>query len=118
MKNFARSIPDEKHRRERFVTGHEDVFEAAPDNRSDELEVLATTERASHTVNRLLAYLEPREREIIRMRAGLDDHAKGMTLEEIGQQFGITKERVRQLNARAMKKLRDVANEQHIEMPW
>src|SRR5262249_12259968 len=38
MKNFARSIPEEKHRRERFVTGHEDVFEAAPDSRSDEHE--------------------------------------------------------------------------------
>ena len=109
MKNFARSIPEEKHRRERYVTGHEEVFEAAPDNRSDEHEMLATHEQATHSVNRLLEYLEPREREIIRMRAGLDDNAKGMTLEEIGQQFGITKERVRQLNARAMKKLRDIA---------
>jgi RNA polymerase sigma factor (sigma-70 family) len=117
MKNFARSIPEEKHRRERFVTGHDDIFDASPDNRSDEHEALATTERAKHSVNRLLEYLEPRERAIIRMRAGLDDHAKGMTLEEIGQQFGITKERVRQLNARAMKKLRDIVQEQHLDMP-
>jgi len=116
MKNFARSIPDEMHRRERFVTGHEEVFEAAPDMRSDEHEIVASQERASHSVNRLLEYLEPREREIIRMRAGLDDHAKGMTLEEIGQQFGITKERVRQLNARAMKKLRTIAEEQHMDL--
>jgi len=115
MKNFARSIPDEKHRRERFVTGHDELFEVAPDNRSDEHELVATHERATHSVNRLLAYLEPREREIIRMRAGLDDHAKGMTLEEIGQQFGITKERVRQLNARAMKKLKALAEEQEME---
>ena len=117
MKNFARSIPDEKHRRERFVTGHEEVFDVAPDSRSDEHELLATQERATHTVNRLLEYLEPRERDIIRMRAGLDNHAKGMTLEEIGQQFGITKERVRQLNARAMKKMRDHAKDQELEMP-
>jgi RNA polymerase primary sigma factor len=117
MKNFARSIPEEKHRRERFVTGHEDLFEAAPDNRSDEHEILATTERATTCVNRLLEYLEPRERAIIRMRAGLDDNAKGMTLEEIGQQFGITKERVRQLNARAMKKLRDIVQQEHIDLP-
>jgi len=116
MKNFARSIPDEKHRRERFVTGHEEVFEVAPDNRSVEHDVLATQERATHSVNRLLDYLEPREREIIRMRAGLDDHPRAMTLEEIGQQFGITKERVRQLNARAMKKLRSIAEEQHLDL--
>jgi len=117
MKNFARSIPDEKHRRERFLTGHDELFDAAPDTRSDEHEIVATQERATHSVNRLLEYLEPREREIIRMRAGLDDHAKGMTLEEIGQQFGITKERVRQLNARAMKKLKAIAEEQEFEMP-
>ena len=116
MKNFARSIPDEKHRRERFVTGHEEVFDVAPDNRTDEHELLATQERATHSVNRLLDYLEPREREIIRMRAGLDEHAKGMTLEEIGQQFGITKERVRQLNARAMKKLQAIAEEQDFDV--
>jgi RNA polymerase sigma factor (sigma-70 family) len=115
MKNFARTIPDEKHRRERFVTGHEEIFEIAPDTRSDEHEILATHERATHSVNRLLEYLEPREREIIRMRAGLD--ADPRTLEEIGQEFGITKERVRQLNARAMKKLRSIAEEQELDMP-
>jgi len=117
MKNFARSIPEEKHRRERFVTGHDEVFDAAPDSRGDEHEQLATTERAATCVNHLLDHLEPRERAIIRMRAGLDEGAKGMTLEEIGQQFGITKERVRQLNARAMKKLRDIVQEQHLDLP-
>jgi RNA polymerase primary sigma factor len=117
MKNFARSIPDEKHRRERFLTGHDEVFDIAPDTRTDEHEVLATHERATHSVNRLLEFLEPREREIIRMRAGLDDHAKGMTLEEIGNQFAITKERVRQLHARAMKKLRSIAEEKDFDMP-
>jgi RNA polymerase primary sigma factor len=116
MKNFARTIPDEKHRRERFVTGHEEVFEVAPDSRTDEHELIATKERATHNVNRMLEILEPREREIIRMRAGLDNHAKGMTLEEIGQQFGITKERVRQLNARAMKKLRSLAEKEDFDL--
>jgi RNA polymerase sigma factor (sigma-70 family) len=116
MKNFARSIPDEKHRRERYVTGHEELFELAADTRSDEHEVLATAEQQKQQVNRLLGYLEPRERDIIRMRAGLDSGGQGMTLEEIGHEMGITKERVRQLNVRIMKKLRDIAKEQHLEM--
>jgi RNA polymerase sigma factor (sigma-70 family) len=115
MKNFARSIPEEKHRRERYVTGHEEVFEIAPDVRTNEQEIQATAEQAVHRVNRLLEYLQPREREIIRMRAGLDNHEQ-MTLEEIGQELGITKERVRQLNVRAMKKLRDIAQEQHLDL--
>lgn len=117
MKNFARSIPEEKHRRERFVTGHEDVFDAAPDARSNEHDQLATTARAATCVNRLLDYLDPRERAIIRMRAGLEEGAKPMTLEEIGQQFGITKERVRQVNQRAMKKLREIVQDEHLELP-
>ncbi len=116
MKNFARSIPEDKHRRERFITGHEDVFDAAPDNRTDEYEQLATQERATHSVNRLLEYLEPREREIIRMRAGMDENGKNVTLEEIGRKFGITKERVRQLNARAMSKLRQIAKEKDFDI--
>lgn len=117
MKNFARSIPEERKRRERYVTGNEEVFDAAADNRTDEQEQVQSAEQAAFRVNRLLEYLQPREREIIRMRAGLDTHAKGMTLEEIGQKLGITKERVRQLNVRAMKRLRDIAQEQHLELP-
>ena len=112
MKNFARSIPEEKTRRERFVTGTEEFFDIAPDNRTDEQELLNTAEQASHKVNRLLEHLDARERQIIRMRAGLEDGSAGMTLERIGEQLGITKERVRQLNVRAMKKLRSLAEEQ------
>ena len=57
----------------------------------------------------------PRERQIIRMRHGLDNNSEGMTLEEIGQQLGITKERVRQLNVRILNKLQSIAKEQRIE---
>jgi len=110
MKNYARSIPEEKTRRERYVTGTEEVFDAAPDMRTDEQECLALAEQASHKVNRLLEYLDPRERDIIRMRAGLDTNESGMTLEKIGEKLGITKERVRQLNVRAMKKLRSLVD--------
>lgn len=108
MKNFARSIPEEKHHRERYITGHDEVFDATPNARSDEAEVVGAAEQAAHRVNRLLDALEPREREIIRMRAGLDA-PEGMTLEQIGRRLGITKERVRQLNVRIMKKLRDMS---------
>jgi len=116
MKNFARSIPDEKHRRERFVTGNEELFDAAEDRRTDEAECLAAAAQATAKVNRLLEYLEPREREIIRLRAGLENGADGMTLEKIGERLGITKERVRQLNVRAMKKLRTLVESHKDEM--
>ncbi|MBI3821457.1 MAG: sigma-70 family RNA polymerase sigma factor [Planctomycetes bacterium] len=115
MKNFARSIPDEKNRRERFVTGNEEVFDVAEDKRTQEQECVAAAVQASDKVNRLLEHLEPRERDIIRMRAGLDNGDEGMTLEKIGEKLGITKERVRQLNVRAMKKLRTIVETQKEE---
>ena len=115
MKNFARSIPEEKRRRERYVTGAEEAFTATPDMRTDEQEIVASVEQTKHRVNRLLEYLEPREQQIVKMRAGLDSYSEGMTLEEIGQQLGITKERVRQLNVRIMTKLRTIAKEQKMD---
>lgn len=111
MKNFARSIPEEKTRKERYVTGREELFDAAPDTRTDEAELITSAEQASYRVNRLLEHLTPRDREIVRLRAGLDG-SEPKTLEQIGQHLGITKERVRQLNVRIMKQLRDLAGDQ------
>ena len=85
-----------------------ELFEAKADMRTDEQEVLATADAAKGRVNRLLQYLDPRTRDVIRMRNGLDGHEE-MTLEQIGQHFGITKERVRQINVREMKQLRERA---------
>lgn len=115
MKNFARSIPGENTRRSRYVTGHEDLFESKADIRTDEQEVLATADAAKSRVNRLLEYLDPRTRDVIRMRIGLNGNEE-MTLEQIGQHFGITKERVRQINVRGMKQLRERALEEDGEL--
>lgn len=118
MKNFSRSLPDEKVRRDRFLTGQEDIFDLRADLRTNEADLLAQNDRARECVHGLLDQLDPRERAIIRLRAGLEgDMPRGLTLEEIGNRFGITKERVRQLHARSMRKLRTIAVDQHVEMP-
>ena len=116
MKNFARSIPDEKTHKQRYVTGHEDVFDAKADVRTDEQEVLAAADAARARVNRLLEHLDSRTREVIKKRMGLDGSAE-MTLEQIGQHFGITKERVRQINVRGMKQLREWAAKENVDVP-
>jgi len=116
MKNFARSIPDAKTHKQRYMTGHEELFEARADVRTDEQEVLAQADAARARVNRLLAHLDARTREVIRMRTGLDG-TEEMTLEQIGQHFGITKERVRQINVRGMKQLREWAAKENVEVP-
>lgn len=116
MKNFARSIPDSKTHKSRYMTGHDELFEAKADVRTDEQEVLAQADAARARVNRLLEHLDARTREVIRMRTGLDG-SEEMTLEQIGQHFGITKERVRQINVRGMKMLREWAAKENVEVP-
>ena len=116
MKNFARTIPEEKNRRDRFVTGHEEMFEAAADNRSDEHEQESNQRRMREGVNGMLSKLEPREQKIIVSRFGING-AKEMTLEQLGKELGITKERVRQIEARAQQKLRKIAQEEKIDLP-
>jgi RNA polymerase sigma factor (sigma-70 family) len=114
MKNFARSIPDSKTHKQRYMTGHDELFEAKADVRTDEQEVLATADAAKSRVAKLLEHLDARTREVIRMRTGLDG-SQEMTLEQIGQHFGITKERVRQINVRGMKQLREWAAKDNVE---
>ena len=59
-------------------------------------------------VGEALADLTPREQRILRMRFGIGE-ASDHTLEEIGKEFGVTRERIRQIEAKALEKLRDPA---------
>jgi RNA polymerase sigma factor (sigma-70 family) len=66
---------------------------------------VAATSLLPEEINRLLAPLDEREREILRLRFGLD-RGEPRTLEEVGEYFNLTRERIRQIEARAMSKLR------------
>ena len=59
-------------------------------------------------VSELLNALNDREKQVIRLRYGLED-GKTHTLEEIGEELKVTRERVRQIESRAMEKLRNKA---------
>jgi RNA polymerase sigma factor (sigma-70 family) len=67
---------------------------------------VAATALLPEEIQRLLAPLDEREREILRLRFGLDGSGEGRTLEEVGEHFNLTRERIRQIEARAMSKLR------------
>jgi RNA polymerase sigma factor (sigma-70 family) len=66
---------------------------------------IASRHLLTGAVNDALDGLDEREREIVRMRFGLED-GEIHTLEDVGERFGVTRERIRQIEARAMSKLR------------
>jgi len=61
--------------------------------------------RSATRLRRGLKTLSPREEKIIKMRFGLEDGSEH-TLEEVGQNFAVTRERIRQIEAKALRKLR------------
>ncbi len=64
-----------------------------------------TQELLREDIIEVMAGLSPRERDVLRLRFGLDD-GRQRTLEEVGQLFGVTRERIRQIEAKALRKLR------------
>ncbi len=65
----------------------------------------ATRIMLDQAVREALAHLSPREQDVVRLRFGLDD-GKIRTLEEVGKAFGVTRERIRQIEAKTLAKLR------------
>lgn len=77
----------------------------------EDTKTIAPSDVAAHTMLReqlitALHKLTPREEKVIRLRYGLDD-GKQRTLEEVGKEFNVTRERIRQIEAKALRKLRN-----------
>ena len=117
MKNFARSIPDEHKRRSRFRTSHDEMFDGAVDQRSDQYEQESAQSTRELEIGRILDRLDEREQKIIISRFGLDHGQEPLTLKEVGEKMGVTKERVRQIEARALSKLRKAAEDEKLDVP-
>lgn len=116
MKNFARTIPDEYKRRDRFRTSLEEMFDATEDDRSGFYEQESAQRVRESQVGRILSRLDEREQRIIISRFGLDHRHEPLTLKEVGAELGVTKERIRQIEARALTKLRQAVQEEHIDI--
>ena len=64
-----------------------------------------STQLLQEQIEKVLSSLTPREQRILRLRFGLED-GRSRTLEEVGQEFKLTRERIRQIEAKALRKLR------------
>ena len=117
MKNFARTIPDEFKHQDRFRTSNEEVFDFQQDRRADNFAMEIDQATRTDQIQKILHMLDQREQQIIVRRFGLDHRFEPLTLKEVGEAMGVTKERVRQLEARALSKLRAAASQANIDLP-
>jgi RNA polymerase primary sigma factor len=82
------------------------LADVIPDTRASDPAKKSEHQSEIDQIPRLIGELSERERRILVLRFGIDDGGDGMTLEEVGAIFGITRERVRQLEWAALRKLR------------
>ncbi|MFH0982073.1 MAG: sigma-70 family RNA polymerase sigma factor [Planctomycetota bacterium] len=105
MKNFARTIPEEHYHCRQFVTGQDGLLGCTADHRAvpaspTDLEGVRAALAAG------LSELTERERTIVTQHYGLFGQGPSQTLEQLGRRFGVTKERIRQIEGRALNKIR------------
>jgi RNA polymerase primary sigma factor len=84
-----------------------------PDTSSLSPEELATSEYLRDQINEVLHELQDRERRVLALRFGLEDGIN-RTLEEVGKEFGVTRERIRQIEAKALRKLKEKSLEKQL----
>jgi RNA polymerase primary sigma factor len=85
--------------------GDSHLAEFIEDEESPTPDMIAANQLLKEQVATVLSLLTPREQKILRMRFGLED-GRSHTLEEVGLEFGVTRERIRQIEAKALTKLR------------
>ncbi len=113
-RTLSRLVTHNQRDRIRFALAETSQLEQAPSDDSGPAFSEHRWEELRGSLARLLNKLEPRERTIIRCRFGLDRTRQIRTLQSLAQEFGICKERVRQLEVRAMSKLRTLAEQASI----
>ena len=112
INNFARTIPQSLRHRSRFRTDSRGLFAATPEVSINQHELEAVQRVRERALDGILRRLDPREREIIVCRFGLRRGQEPQTLQQLGKVMGVSKERIRQIEVRALGKLRQAVGQE------
>ena len=88
----------------------DELIELIPNNDDEEVNQLEIDTKVKNELQKTLSVLDEREKEIIENYFGINTSLEPMTLEAIGEKYGLTKERIRQIKEKAIRKLRHNAN--------
>ena len=90
------------------------IFNMVEDHQESNPEALVATEDLSVSIEGWLDELTPKQQEVIVRRFGMKGHEVA-TLEDVGREIGLTRERVRQIQVEALRRLRDILQNQGID---
>ncbi len=115
IKNFARTIPEQHYHLSRYVTGQEELIDATAGS-APQMGRELDAQGLKKMIRESMTDLTDRERTIVTSHFGLFGSDETQTLEELGKQFGVTKERVRQIERKAIDKMRSSLPEQVMDL--
>ena len=113
-RQLYRSMKNDHRDRTRFTTGEPAIFSEHAESEREPRIGYQGWVQLNTSLNTMMRDLDDRERQIIRARFGFDTDGKKQTLQALAKEFGVCKERVRQLEKRAMTKLRTLAGESQL----
>ena len=97
--------------------GGTELRDLIPDEEEDPVERIVLDHALRRELEKIFATLSPRERDILKLRFGWDDDCP-KTLEEISSEYHVTRERIRQIEAKAIKKMQHPSRRRRLDDFW
>ena len=116
MRAYARSVPSEDIHQSRFRTGTDEQYSESADLRAETDSAPVPTTDQMQIIEAIVSHLPEREQEAITLRFALRGQTEPLTLDQVGDRLGISGERARHIINRGLERLREIADEHHIEL--
>lgn len=113
--NLFHFVTDRRRHRQRFPLADDESQLNAADDRAIESNAEHSAAELKRSLRSVLGRLDPLQRRVLAERFGLENGGEGRTLKDIAGEMGVSRERVRQIEGRALRRLRKLAEESHLD---